>query len=179
MSKVGCGIVLFSRLELRKLKPWVSLILGSSFYFLPPQVDVLIFLKVFDFISCVLEGPGPENDLHPFLLSLYLSYQLWSLFLKTDSFQFVSVFWMIMVVSSRGSCGLKNICSGKNSDLLSLCLSWLLMISFFFSFLFVVFFLTYSLFLSSICFFFALLSKNSIDDFSLSGSINFYQFSLI
>lgn len=67
----------------------MSLIHGSSFYFLPPRVEVLIFLNVFDLISWVLEGPGPEKDRHPFLLSQVLSYLLTNLFLKRESLRFV------------------------------------------------------------------------------------------
>lgn len=67
----------------------MSLIHGSSFYFLPPRVEVLIFLNVLDLISWVLEGPGPEKDRHPFLLSQVLSYLLTNLFLKRESLRFV------------------------------------------------------------------------------------------
>jgi len=68
------------------------LIQGSiCFYFFPPQVEFLIFLNVFDLISYVFDGPGPEKDRHPFLLNLVLSYQLISLFFMSLSLRLVSV----------------------------------------------------------------------------------------
>lgn len=90
MSIEGYGRTLFSTELERKLNPEYILefvCLG----FLDPQVDVHIFLNVFDLSSCVLEGPGPENERCPFLEIQDHSYRLYS-FLRSEYFQFDIVF---------------------------------------------------------------------------------------